>query len=294
VAANGWYPDPSGAQGRLRYWDGSTWSDATTTDPATPPPKSSPPSNPGAGGNKTWLIALGVLAVITAVVVALVLHGTGGLLGTHPAQEDTDSSTPTVSAWNETSTPTPTPMPTDTSGGQMVTCPIANDTSSTRQVAGKLTADNLSVDTIDGWSLDSMWLAPIYDLHAQTDQVYYGWMSNIAVGLLANSDGFINISTSAEQLMECFASSGYYENFTGRTDIIPGEQISISNHAAWRIESDIYVSGQQVQGDVCDIIVVDLGGTRDHLGIFFSSYSIGDTARGAKVDAAIASLAVTG
>jgi len=293
VAINGWYPDPSGVQGRFRYWDGATWSDETTTDPSTPPPKAGVPAKvAGAGGNLTWLIALGVLAVITAIVVALVLHGTGGIGGTHPAQEDTNSSSPTVSAWDETSTPTP-PPPT-LGDGQLVGCPVATNMSTTRQVAGKLTADTLSVDTIDGWTSSPMWLAPIYDSHAQTDTVYPGWFSNIAVGLLANSDGFTDIATSAEQLMECFASSGYYEGFTGRTDLIPGEQISISGHAAWRIESDIYVTGQRVQGDTSDIIVVDLGPGKDHLGIFFSSYSIGDAARGAKVDAAIASLAVAG
>jgi len=281
-------------RGRFRYWDGTEWSEQTTTDPASaPPPKAAAPIKSGGAGNLTWLIALGVLAVVTVVVVALVLRGTGGIVGGHPAQEDSNSSTPTVSAWDETSTPTPTPPPIQ-SGGQMIGCPVATNTATTKQVSGKLTADTLTVNTISGWMADSMWLAPIYDLHAQTDEVYYGWMSNIAVGLLSNADGFVEISTSAEQLMECFASSGYYIDFTGRDDIIPGEQISISGHAAWRIESDIYVSGQQVEGDVCDIIVVDLGGDKDHLGIFFSSYSIGDTARGAKVDAAIASLAVTG
>jgi len=297
VAINGWYPDPSGVRGRFRYWDGSAWSEETTTDPATaPPPKAAPPTkSAGAGGNLTWLIALGVLAVITAVVVALVLRGTGGLGGgVRPAQEDTNSSTPSVSAWDETSTPTPTPPPPIQSGGQMVGCPETTHIGNTRQVSGKLSADTLSVDTINGWMLDSMALAPVYDLHAQTDDVYPGWMSNIAVGLLSNADGFVDISTSAEQLMECFASSGYYLEFTGRQDIIAGEQISVSGHAAWRIESNIYVDGEQVPGDVCDIIVVDLGSGKDHLGLFFSSYSIGDSARGAKVDAAIASLAVTG
>jgi len=292
---NGWYPDPSGVRGRFRYWDGSAWSEETTTDPSSPPPaKAAAPTKGGGGGNLSWLIALGVLAVITIVVVALVLRGAGGLgVGVHPAQEDSNSSTPTVSAWDETSTPTPTPPPPPTdNGGQLVGCPFATKTANTRQVAGKLTADTLSVNTIPGWALEDMWLAPVYDLHSQTDQVYSGWMSNIAVGLLSNSDGFENISTSAEQLMECFASSGYYVDFTGREDIISGEQISISGHAAWRIESNIYVSGQRVPGDVADIIVVDLGGDKDHLGLFFSSYSIGDDARGAKVDAAIASLAV--
>jgi len=281
-------------RGRFRYWDGSAWSEQTTTDPSTPPPKAVAPTKAGGGGNLTWLVALGVLLVITVVAVALVLRGAGGIGGVaHPAQEDTNSSTPTVSAWDETSTPT-TPPPPIQSGGQLVSCPYTDGTTVTPQVSGKLTADTLSVDAIPGWAIETMWLAPVYDLHSQTDTVYPGWMSNIAVGLLSNADGFFDIGTSAEQLMECFASSGYYRGFTGRDDIIPGEQISISGHAAWRIESNIYVSGEQVAGDVCDIIVVDLGGDKDHLGLFFSSYSIGDTARGAKVDAAIASLAVTG
>jgi len=293
---SGWYPDPSGARGRFRYWDGNAWSESTTADPAnTPPPASASGMAPAArGGGKGWLAALGVLAVITAIVVAFVLHGTGGFGGSQPAQEDTNSSTPTVSAWDETSSPTPsTPPPTVQSGGQLVSCPMSSARGNTKQVNGKLTADNLSVSTINGWQIDSMYLDSIYDLHAQTDQVYPGWMSNIAVGLLSNADGFVDISTSAQEMMDCFASSGYYRGFTGRDDIIAGEQISISGHAAWRIESNIYVSGERVQGDVCDIIVVDLGSNKDHLGIFFSSYSIGDTSRGALVDAAIASLAVS-
>jgi len=139
-----------------------------------------------------------------------------------------------------------------------------------------------------------MFLQSAYDVHAQTDEVYSGWQSNIAVGLLSNADGFVDISSSAEMMMQCFASSGYYIGFIDRQDIIAGEQMTISGHAAWRIESNIYVTGERVPGDVADIIVVDLGGNRDHLGLFFSSYSIGDTARQAKVEAAIQSLAVSG
>ncbi|MCL2783683.1 MAG: DUF2510 domain-containing protein [Propionibacteriaceae bacterium] len=297
MSASGWYPDPGGAQGRFRYWDGGSWSDQTTADPhRTPPPVHRDDVGPSnRGGGKGWVVALVVLAIITGVVVVMMVWGTGGLSNFRPATEDTNSSTPTVSAWDETSTPTPsTPPPPTDSGGQLVTCPETQHRGKTTQVPGLLTADTLSVSQIPGWDLYPMTLQSVYDVQSQTDEVYYGWMSNIAVGLLSNADGFVDISTSAEQMMQCFASSGYYKDFTGRTDTIPGKQISVSGHPAWYIQSEIFVSGQEVPGDVVDIVVVDLGSNKDHLGIFFSSCSIGDDARCAKVQSALATLAVNG
>ena len=293
---SGWYPDPGGAAGRFRYWDGSAWSADTTADPQhTPPPRPGDGASPNRpGGNKGWIVALVVLAIVTAVVIAAVLWGTGGVQFNQPAQEDTNSSTPTVSAWDETSSPTTPPPPPTNSGGQLVSCPVTQQVGNTPQRAGQLTADTLSVSWISGWTIDSMHLDPVYDLHAQVDQVYFDWMSNIAVGLLSNADGFVDISTSAELIMECFASSGYYIGFTGREDIIPGQQISISGHPAWHIQSNIYVNGYPVPGDVVDIIVVDLGTDKDHLGLFFSSCSIGDAARCALVESAISTLSVSG
>lgn len=39
----GWYDDPLGAAGWLRYWDGTTWTDSTTPDPAAAPHSSAAP-----------------------------------------------------------------------------------------------------------------------------------------------------------------------------------------------------------------------------------------------------------
>ena len=295
MAVSGWYPDPGGAAGRFRYWDGNGWSNETTADPSrTPPPSQTGGAPHKPSGGKGWIVALVVLAVVTGVVVVAMTWGTGGTTFSGGAKEDTNSSTPTVSAWDETSTPTTPPPPPTNSGGQVVACPLTLQVGRTPQVAGKLVADTLSVSTIPGWGLDTMWLAPVYDLHAQTQEVVPGWISNIAVGLLSNHDGFVDISTSAEMIMECFASSGYYMNFSEREDIQPGEQVSISGHPAWHIQSNIYVSGYSVAGDTVDVYVVDLGANKDHLGLFFSSCTIGDTARCAKVQAAIATLAVSG
>ena len=37
-AKAGWYPDPGGAQGLYRYWDGKSWSAATSPNPGAAPP----------------------------------------------------------------------------------------------------------------------------------------------------------------------------------------------------------------------------------------------------------------
>ncbi len=48
VSNPGWYPDPGGAQGMYRYWDGSQWS---STVSSTPGASASPPSAPASPGS---------------------------------------------------------------------------------------------------------------------------------------------------------------------------------------------------------------------------------------------------
>ena len=103
VAPAGWYPDPDGAPGMVRWWNGVTWSDVTTpagpgvavqAAPVLAPPR--PPVPPADGGyaggwepgpasapratRTGWWVGGAVLAVVAVVVVALVvaLSGSGG------------------------------------------------------------------------------------------------------------------------------------------------------------------------------------------------------------------------
>lgn len=288
----GWYPDPGGRAGRFRFWDGQSWSEQTTSDPlGTPAP--TPPSGPasGKGSSRGWIVALLVLGLVTLLIVLGLFWLTrGSSPWSGGVSEDTNSSTPTIPAWDETSSATPPPT-----GGSLVSCPVtAVDTSTRQNDSTVLKGGGLIVNRIDGWRTSPMYLQWVSDFQTQMDTVHPGWMSNIGVGALNHVDGFVEPRVAAVRTLECFASSGYYLDFTGRSTTLD-QAVTIDGHPGWRIRAEVRVAIPelpQVAGDVVDIIVVDLGPGADHLGTFISSFTIGDTPRQAKVEAAIASLRV--
>jgi hypothetical protein len=88
--APGWYPDPDGTPGLVRWWNGVSWSEVATptgpgvavqSSPVLAPP--SPPRSPvppaeeplPAGGSRTALVIGVSLLVLVAVVVAAVFLG---------------------------------------------------------------------------------------------------------------------------------------------------------------------------------------------------------------------------
>ncbi|MGI5951274.1 MAG: DUF2510 domain-containing protein [Brooklawnia sp.] len=289
----GWYPDPAGGSGQYRFWDGDSWSNHTTQDPGTPPPGRPTPRSPqGNARQATWLI-IAVAAVAVLGLIAWLVFGGGSPTSPsrgQPAQEDSNSSTPTVQGWDETSKPTPPP----TEQADLVDCPVTMVDQVTDQGNdGRLHSDKLSVEMIPGWRYDSFYLQWVSDTHTVIDFVRDGWISNIGVGTLNAVDGFVSPETSARQTLECFASSGYYLNYTHRVDLI-NEATTVSGYPAWRMRSEVHIDSgymPEIDGDVVDIIVVDLGDP-ERMGLFVSSVTIGDTARQEKVDAAITTLRV--
>ncbi|TKJ19122.1 DUF2510 domain-containing protein [Blastococcus sp. CCUG 61487] len=92
----GWYADPDGTPGMVRWWSGSAWSDVATpagpgvavqsspvltpqrpADPAPAPWGSAPDPAPARSSRRTWLVVAGVLATIVAVALAFVIGGGG-------------------------------------------------------------------------------------------------------------------------------------------------------------------------------------------------------------------------
>lgn len=291
MSQSGWYPDPSGKPGQFRYWDGAQWSQETTPNPGQNPPPGAGfagPAKPAGRGPGMWiLLAVGVL-----VLVLVGFFVVRGLTGTDDIAEDTNSSTPTVSQWDETSTPTQTPTPTNpqSSGGTQVACPEGPGGSSKNVQNGRLVGGELSVESL-GWDRSGFSLPFMYDTSAEIKTITSRWMSVNAVGALRVADGFEAPEPAAKVMMSCFASSGYYQGFTGRTDLT-SEAITIDGHQAFHIRAEIYVDDQgDIKGDTVDVVVVDTGNP-ESMGVYVNSATIDDAETQAEVDRSMASIKV--
>lgn len=178
----------------------------------------------------------------------------------------------------------------------MIDCPQTSDGAANAEpVNGWISGGGLSYQAVPGWGVQELWLPWMHDLTAQTDVVYeavtVSWFSMASVGALDIGDGFTEPNAATFQVMSCFATSEYYSGYAGRQDIL-SEQFNVGEFTGWHLRTEIYVNMDdlpQVEGDIVDVVVVDLG-EPESLGVFLSSATIGDTERIAMIEDALASL----
>ena len=298
----GWYPDPAGASGRFRYWNGTSWSQETTGNPAqgapgTPTAFAAQPSDFTAGqrrGGAGWIIALALALLMALLTWALFFRGGNDIV----AVEDHNSSSPTGKIWNEKESSPPSPSGSAVpapAGGAMIGCPTGGG-NVVPSSGDKLTSAGLTVDRIGGWGYRPTFeLESIRDVQVQLHLYYQGqvqgWLSGQMVGRLAQADGFKDPRTSASQIMDCFATSDYYQDFVSRTDVT-SEPVTIDGRTGWHLRTEIRVDSPGlpgIPGDRMDIVVLDTGeaGT---LAIWSGWATIGDGDGEALIDRAMASL----
>lgn len=261
MSTPGWYPDPSQG-GRLRFWDGTAWTEKTTSATTEPePPRARRP----------WLWFALAMVVVAGLLLTLVWRPTQ-LLGASP--EDTNSARPTGSQWNEMD-PTATPSdPQDTGQGQIVECPQNSmDYRSRIDSDGRMRGGGLSFIARKGWRNEPVSMPWLYDHNSQIKTITDGWMSNLSIGYVKRSEGFTSPRQTAASLMSCLASSDLYMGFTGREDL-RNEAYTLDGRTGWRMTANVYVGNQgPIKGDVVDIIVLDIGDP-DTFSVFISCATI--------------------
>lgn len=211
MSAPGWYPDPAGTPDHFRYWDGSHWSDATTKHPDGPPQ--------GPRRKRTAI-------VVTAVIVAVVLVAAVVVAALWPRDNQTaggtDESSPTVSAWNETSTPTTSPSSTvspttpNPTGGRPADCDANAPSELPGPVpqGGRFAVGSLSMPVPDGWSGPN----PESRMPFGRDTWSYSktlteeqmpWASSMNLGV-ATFDASVPLDSMASTMVQCILTSDFY------------------------------------------------------------------------------------
>ncbi|MGA4670426.1 DUF2510 domain-containing protein [Propionibacteriaceae bacterium Y1923] len=294
MAKAGWYPDPSGRDGQVRYFDGAAW-----TSDVRPAPTGAGPAgggdeggdeSGGGGGRAGLLVAIAAVLAISLVVWLWLRPGGGD---TFP--EDTNSAEPTISAWDETSTPssnppTPSDDPTNT-GGAPAACPEDTfDRAPGQPSGGYYTGGGLAYPEIPGWENSRGWgLDWATDRAGQRNTVTPGWVAIAVVGEI-DREVFPSPQVATNQLMQCMASSYYYRSFVNRTDLL-SEAITIDGKDGWKLVSEVHVNGEPVPGDVVTIIVLDVG-REGRFAVFCGEAPIGDAERNQLVNTAVEGLQV--
>jgi hypothetical protein len=123
---SGWYDDPYGTPGLLRWWDGRQWTEETERaqspqpapqyDPPAPlygqpePPYGQVPVKPAGRNTLPWLLAggAGLVAVVIAIVAVVVILRDEDGGGSGPTASPSTPSTPSASATSPSATPTVT------------------------------------------------------------------------------------------------------------------------------------------------------------------------------------------
>lgn len=291
MADPGWYPDPSGASEDLRYFDGTHWTGELMAASAQ---SGGTDGNGGGNGSRAGLLAAIVAVVVISLLVWFFVRPGGGTSPGFP--EDTNSASPSITGWDETSEPsappTPTNEPTDT-GGAPAACPDDTYNRAPNQPDnGRYTGGGLSFAEIPGWSNSRGWgLDWASDRAGQRNEVTGSWVSIAVVGEI-DREVFPSAQAATNQLMQCMASSYYYQDFSGRKDL-QNEAVTIDGKSGWKLVAEVTVSNRPdgVRGDVITIIVLDVG-REGKLAVFCGEAPIGDAERNQIINDASAGLQV--
>jgi hypothetical protein len=303
----GWHPDPGGAPGRFRYWDGAQWLAETTEDPNQSPP-GAPPDRPRR--SRGVLVAAVVAGVVVLALLALVARNF--LVGVWPITVD-PAPPPTVIADDSSPTtpPSPTPSPTPSapslspspslsprSPSALAPCPLGlPNLRAPHPVDGRVYGGNLSFPAEPSYrpAIEEPRMTFAYDVVQQQLPVNAepAWIAQLAVGALRAESGFVHDSqTTAESVLQCLMAGSMYDSYQPVRIDRRSEVTMVSGRQGWLIEADVSVTapGLPFPGDRVVVVVVPDG---TDWGFFFGAAPIGDVGLNQVLDRTVATLQAT-
>ncbi|QGN33415.1 hypothetical protein [Microlunatus sp. Gsoil 973] len=131
-----------------------------------------------------------------------------------------------------------------------------------------------------------------HDVELIDQRVEVEWVASLSAGAITRADGFVGPRRSAEQILQCIATSAYYRNITGQRQL-ESEPITLTDHPGWRIRGEIRVDDPQVEadGDILELRVIDTGAAGS-MSFFWGCAPIGDKPRIRTLDATVGTLRV--
>ena len=262
----GWYPDPGGAPGMFRWWDGSSWTATLTATPYGPPPPSvlPPPTQAGAPAGAAYGYGaagttgrrgrgpLIVVALVGGLVLALVAGAVLLFAGRLP-----NPFSPGQPASNPTEDFCPTKLPSATPEVPRV------------DQAGRVQGGKLSFPL-----LGAPWGPPFVedrvpfgrDATEQTviiEEQYDGlhsWVASVLVAELVAGDGFFSPEQGADIVATCVLGEFYDDAVVQREDRV-NEAATVDGKDAWLIEMHLSfdIPNLQEKGETAIILVVRTG-----------------------------------
>jgi Protein of unknown function (DUF2510) len=282
----GWYPDPGGAPGMYRYWDGAQWSAALSPAPSPPgvpgtqplsAPRPSgagpllsrtPTANPYAGASGFSSSArptqtkgsvgrsLGWLLLVFAVVAALIFGGLQLARGfgfdplnpVAPANPTVDPCPPVASA---PETPTIHPSDGRVHGGKLsypqLGSPWSAPTSDDRVPFGR----DVAVQSVT-----------VESNFATVNGRGVDWVASVLVAELVAGDGFFSPQDGADLIAKC-AMRAFYSDAPVQRNDLSSKAVTLDGKEGWVIETHLSfdIPGLKVKGETAIFEVIRISDT---------------------------------
>lgn len=283
----GWYPDPGGAPGMYRYWDGAAWSPTVSPAPGPAPSAPPPPAGPLGGGatprrrppasgpfpgratgaplgaaragGRGWLWAAGILVVVAALVfggLQLVrsLGGTGGALPGRGGGGGTATASPCPPRVPTTAEPTLTADGRVHGGG--LSYPEPGAPWQGPQPEDRLTFARAALSQI-------VVVEPLYDGTSS-------WVASVLVGELVSGDGNFSSQQGTEMVARCALAMFYSDALVQRSDRV-SRAVTLDGHDGWLLEMHLAFDIPKLseKGETAIFLIVQTGPGMS--GIFYAS-----------------------